>query len=329
MYERNMKMGAHKGGKIVWFEPSDMTLLKLKPGNVEVFRWTQCLRFYHKLYGHHMNVAYKFSLNYDGKSSRVGDLVIPATERYISIATGILPDGEEWFKGTTLDLGECRHFFNKEYQDIKLTAGAPRGCITKEIDELLKVIQRYFTYEGRFNMVYAYHIRLLMHFTSLKALNLPYFLNRIIGKMAGKIQGNPKNFEIHLFHCGLIKLLIVKELGKRKKTWGFFLEKLGYQLITPISPKEKGTSSSKGMGTSTPRKKQGRGDIEEVTPSEVQELSEKDPATARKRGKKLNFHTEKEEQQEHVKLDFVPSQDLKPREMKTQSSDKERKTLDT
>jgi len=83
-----------------------------------------------------------------------------------------------------------------------------------------------------------------MHFKGVKSLNLPYFLHRSIGNMAGKIHGNTKNFESHLFHYSLIKLLIVKELGKRKKTWGFFLEKLGYQLMTPISPKDKGASSS-------------------------------------------------------------------------------------
>jgi len=155
-----------------------------------------------------------------------------------------------------MDLDGCRQFFSEGYQNIKLSAGAPRCYITRESDELLKVIQICFTCEGRFNMVYAYHIRLLMHFKGLKALNLPYFLHISLGKMAGKIQGNPKSFESHLLHGGLIKLLIVKELGKRKKTWGFLLEKLGYPLMSLISPKEKGASSSEGMKAITPRKKQ-------------------------------------------------------------------------
>jgi len=117
-----------------------MALLKSKPVYEEVFIRAGCLRFCQKLDGHHVDVSYRFALNYDGKASKVGDPVIPATEMDISIVTGIPTEGEEWFKGTSLDLGECRHFFNKEYQNIKLSAGAPRGCITRESDELLKVI---------------------------------------------------------------------------------------------------------------------------------------------------------------------------------------------
>jgi len=212
-----------------------------------------------------------------------------------------------------------------------LSAGAPRCCITKENDELLKVIQRYFTCEGRFNMVYAYHnhIRLLMHFKGVKALNLPYVLHRSIGKMAGKIQENLKNFESHLFHYGLIKLLIVKELGKRKRTWGFFLEKLGYQLMTPTSPKERGALSFEDIRANTPRKKQRRGDAKEVTPFEVQKISQKQPATTKIKGKKLDFNTENEKQQTPIKLSLVTSRDLKPKEVKTHSSDRKGKTMDT
>jgi len=221
-------------------------------------------------------------------------LVIPSTEHDISVEIGIPVEGEKWFKGTTLDLSECRHFFIKEYQDIKLTVGAPGKCITKESDELLKVIQRYFTCDGIFNMVYAYHIRFLMHFTGLKALNLPYFLHRSIGKMKDKIQGNPKIFESHMFHCALIKLLIVKDLRKRKKTWGSFLERMGYQLIVPNSHEDKSVSSSEGKGdTSTPRNKSGRKDVEEVTPTQVQQPSESEPESTKKRGNKLMFPTKK------------------------------------
>ena len=81
--------------------------------------------------------------------------------------------------------------------------------------------------------------------------------------------------------------------------------------MSPTSPKEKGASSSQGIRASTPRKKQRIGDVEEETPSEVQKLSERQPATSRKRGKKLDFHIENEEQHAPIKLNLVPSQDLK------------------
>jgi len=94
-------------------------------------------------------------------------------------------------------------------------------------------------------MVYLYHIRLLLHFTRLRTLNISHFLHKSIGNMADKIQGNPKQFESNLFHCALIKLLIVKELKKRKRTWESFLEKMGYHPILPGTPKDKKVSPSK------------------------------------------------------------------------------------
>lgn len=212
----------NKGRDIVRFKPQGMALINSCPGYMDVFRREGCLRFCQQLQGHDVDITYKFVLNYDGTKSIVGDLIIPVTKQAISTTTGIPAEGERWFKGMTLDTNECGQFFKKEYQGIKLTTRAQRGYMMKDNDELLKVIQRYFTCEGRFNMVYLYHIRLLLHFTSKRALNLPYFLYKSIGKMAGKIQANLKSYENSLFHCVLIKLMIVKEMKKRKKTWESF-----------------------------------------------------------------------------------------------------------
>ena len=49
---------------------------------------------------------------------------------------------------------------------------------------LMKIIIKYFTCEGRFSHSYAYHIRLLMHFTRVRMMNIPYFMFRNIVKMA-------------------------------------------------------------------------------------------------------------------------------------------------
>ena len=89
-------------------------------------------------------------------------------------------------------------------------------------DQLLRVIQRYFTCEAKFNKVYLYDIRLLMHFTGKKALNLPYYLCRILGMMADKVQAKSKQVEPSLFHFSLIKLLVLKELKKTNREQRFF-----------------------------------------------------------------------------------------------------------
>ena len=47
----------------------------------------------------------------------------------------------------------------------------------------MKLIMKYFRCEGRFSRLYAYHIRLRMHFTRVRMMNIPYFICRNIERM--------------------------------------------------------------------------------------------------------------------------------------------------
>jgi hypothetical protein len=67
-------------------------------------------------------------------------------------------------------------------------------------DNMLKVIQRYFTCEGRFNMIYQYHISLLLHFTCL------------------------------------IKMLVMEELRKKNIDWEAFITYSHFQLNVALTP---------------------------------------------------------------------------------------------
>lgn len=252
--------------------------------------------------------------------SRVGDLVIPAAETNISLATRIPTEGKKWFKGTSLDLGECRKFFKNVYQGVQLSTGVPRACINKDDDEFLKVIQRYFTCEGRLNMVYAYHVRLLMHFEGVKVLNIPYFLHMSLGKMSDKIQSNPKSFSSHLFQCGLIRLLIVKELAKRRRTRGSFLEKLCYHPITLVSLKERETPySEKRRVDNTPDKKIQREYVKKEMPVAATEPSKVELALAKRKVRKLVFNLEKDNQKSCVKPILILVEDEGPKEIQENS----------
>jgi len=45
MYKEKHSKVVHKGGEINRFKPSDMALLKMKPGYEEIFRKVGCLKF--------------------------------------------------------------------------------------------------------------------------------------------------------------------------------------------------------------------------------------------------------------------------------------------
>ena len=64
-------------------------------------------------------------------------------------------------------------------------------------------------------MIYQYHIRLLLHFIGKDSINIPFYLLRSMGKMFDRVQANSKVVDTSVFHSGLIRMLVMKELKKR------------------------------------------------------------------------------------------------------------------
>jgi hypothetical protein len=84
-------------------------------------------------------------------------------EASISTATGIPILGENWFKAMVLSSPFIKDIFKPEYQANDLSKSVPRNRLIDQFDRMLKIIQRYFSCEGRFNTLYHYHIRMLLH----------------------------------------------------------------------------------------------------------------------------------------------------------------------
>jgi hypothetical protein len=101
--------------------------------------------------------------------------------------------------------------------------GVPSQYLREPFQKILKVIRRYFTCERRSDRIYPHHIRLLMHFTGKRPLNLPFFLHQILEKVADNIQAEADQPRKNLFHISLIKLLVVEELRRLDKYWDSFL----------------------------------------------------------------------------------------------------------
>jgi hypothetical protein len=70
--------------------------------------------------------------------------------------------------------------------------------------------------EGRFSLVYIYHIRLLIHINGDYPLNLPYFLLKSLSKMFKRVQSHLAIAKGSLFHLGLIKTLVISSLNSPK-----------------------------------------------------------------------------------------------------------------
>jgi len=101
-----------------------------------------------------------------------------------------------------------------EFIDKDLSKAVPRGYVKYSYAKLLSCIQRYFTYEGRYHKVYSYHFKILLHFSGIISLDLPFFLFQSLGKMSDKVQLKKEACETSLFHHGLVKLTVLHELQK-------------------------------------------------------------------------------------------------------------------
>jgi hypothetical protein len=105
-------------------------------------------------------------------------------------------------------------FLKPKYRKQKFGATIPREYVLENYEKILRVIQRYFICEGTFDMVYQYHIRLIIHFKGNILLNLPLYLYRSLGKMSDKVQAMDDQLKSSLFHFSLVKILVIEELRK-------------------------------------------------------------------------------------------------------------------
>ena len=86
----------------------------------------------------------------------------------------------------------------------------PFRFLRSEYAPMMRLIMHYFTCEGIFSQVYSYHIRLLMHFTRVRMMNIPVFFFQNIQKMVPTLQRKtPTQQYRSLHHYGLIQLVVL------------------------------------------------------------------------------------------------------------------------
>jgi hypothetical protein len=155
----------YKGGAIIRTGTQDLVLFEDEPTFRASFERVGCMIFCQKIQGFNQQVTKDFALHFDGTKTKVGDLEFVVTPQTISAATEIPCTGMEWFKGMKFYLTHCSSFLKLEFKEVGIKNGVPKNFLIDTYANFLVVIQKYFTYEGRFNLAFLYHFKLLMHFT--------------------------------------------------------------------------------------------------------------------------------------------------------------------
>ena len=231
-----MEKKEHRSGRCQRKEPEGLDLALRDEGVRKAFKDAGCWNFCEKLKGGHAQVTKEFALNFIGLNSKVSMLEIQVSPEVIANVTEIPRGGQEWFKNFKFDMNPCKEFLKEAYVNEDLTKAVPRSYVKEHYAILLTCIQKYLTCEGRYNKVYSYHFKLLLHFTGKASIDIPFYLFRSLSKMCDKVQLKKDDCETSLFHHGLVKLLVLDGLQKIGRDWDSFIFMAGFQSKTGLTP---------------------------------------------------------------------------------------------
>ena len=147
---------------------------------------------------HHQVLAQFFVLHLHNGQVTLAGVNFTLTPETISQATGIPNVGEEWNKRQQVEKVHYEPYIRPSYLK-QLGRVFPFRFFKESYEPLMRLIIRYFSCEGHFSHLYAYHIILLMHFTRVRLKNIPYFMCRNIERMTTLVQ--KKTPEQHLPLC--------------------------------------------------------------------------------------------------------------------------------
>ena len=202
------------------YEPGGLVVSEIHRDCIPILEQKQWIGFFEIFDGFCEGVALEFAHSFDGKRATIGNLTIRITEDSIAHVTGLPQIGERYSK--------TKHFKDKSWapfisrsrvESVNWKKGIPRSWLIHPWDELAYLIHKFITCEGRFSIIYLYHIKLLQHLRGDCEINMPYFLLQSFSKMAKAIQKQGRNIEKSLYHCGFIKMIIIYELQKKILTW--------------------------------------------------------------------------------------------------------------
>jgi hypothetical protein len=119
-----------------------------------------------------------------------------------------------------------------------LRRGIYGDALSPSWNEVVFFLQKFITCEGRINVAYRYHIKLLMHLTGGKPLNMPSYLHKSLTKMAESMR-KKRSLETALYHKGFIMMIINAELERLGVPWSTFAGQIATKPRARVLPPKK------------------------------------------------------------------------------------------
>jgi hypothetical protein len=113
--------------------------------------------FIKRLEGYNLHVAKEFAQTFDGCREKIGDIQLEVTEEFVSEAIGLLSTGEKWFKNSKIQEVPWSLFMTSRKINC-CEKGIPISLVKARWHGLLLILKQFVTCEGRYGLVFLYHI---------------------------------------------------------------------------------------------------------------------------------------------------------------------------
>lgn len=101
-----------------------------------------------------------FVHSFYGTKAEIGDIKITITKLMIAEATKLPRSGEKWFKNRGINGEDWTVFLKNPNMDtIVFKKGIPSTALRSKWRNVLLILQKFVTCEGRFGYMYFYHVR--------------------------------------------------------------------------------------------------------------------------------------------------------------------------
>ena len=111
------------------------------------------------------------------------------TKAFIAEAKDLPRVGERWFKNKKIHTEAWRVFLKNLGMDTSIyKKGIPSSALKNKWRNMLLILQKFITCEGKFGCMFFNHIRLLMKFLEDGEIHLPIFLMNSLKRMYTNVQ---------------------------------------------------------------------------------------------------------------------------------------------
>lgn len=205
-----------KGGHHRREEPTSLTELQACPLAVSCFQHMACFQFCERLsqIQHHRELARLFVLHLHDRQVTLAGVNFVFSPEAITDATGIPNVGEVWPKRKWLDLVYYEPYVRPTYVQ-RLSRNFPIRFLRAEYIDIMRLIMHYFTCKGRFSQLFSCHIRMMMHFTRVRMMNISAYLFHDTQRMTTIFRRQTPAQQLRsLCHHGLIQLIVSHQLSQ-------------------------------------------------------------------------------------------------------------------